>query len=444
MDKQELNTRDTCPKCGSSDIQLNIERGQLCCLFCRHFFSPNRFEEADEIANIVYKGAEDIDTSDSKIITLRCEHCSAEVGFNLEDSSLARCHWCRNILSINNPVPSGAIPDAILPFGITREKAELAMQNFKSKRSFFAHPKFNLEFKKENIMGVYFPYFLFDVKTEGEAEGRGEILIASHRIKSGDKTKTVYDADEYNVLREFSLEVDDLAIEASANKADLYSKSQTNNILNSILPYDTENLEKYRSHFTKGYNIENRSLNKADVEEELNTQLKFIAKSNLKPSINQYDRGVFWESCNLSGTKTNIKAAFLPVWLYSYLDAKNIKHFIAVNGRTGELMGSIPLNLPKIIFFSFLIEILGAILCFYSYQALDSRYEYAAFSLLLSGFFYFSWIYTRYRNQNAFHNVEKETKAKLNIKKKEDRFIVRKFKLANKYIHRRNDEETRY
>lgn len=42
-------------------------------------------------------------------------------------------------------------------------------------------------------------------------------------------------------------------------------------------------------------------------------------------------------------------AMYLPVWLYSYYHEKGGKsmvHYIAVNGRTGEVMGSVPVSRP--------------------------------------------------------------------------------------------------
>ncbi|WP_202619860.1 hypothetical protein, partial [Escherichia coli] len=46
-------------------------------------------------------------------------------------------------------------------------------------------------------------------------------------------------------------------------------------------------------------------------------------------------------------------AMYLPVWLYSYQEpgsgAKGMLHYIAVNGRTGETMGSVPVQQWKLI-----------------------------------------------------------------------------------------------
>jgi hypothetical protein len=45
-------------------------------------------------------------------------------------------------------------------------------------------------------------------------------------------------------------------------------------------------------------------------------------------------------------------AIYLPVWLYSHQqvrDGKSMVHYIAVNGRTGEVMGSVPVSMPRLL-----------------------------------------------------------------------------------------------
>lgn len=36
--------QDKCPKCGSTDIKLNIKTGQLKCNFCRHEFEQEKVD----------------------------------------------------------------------------------------------------------------------------------------------------------------------------------------------------------------------------------------------------------------------------------------------------------------------------------------------------------------------------------------------------------------
>ena len=58
--------------------------------------------------------------------------------------------------------------------------------------------------------------------------------------------------------------------------------------------------------------------------------------------MSRYDRGVRWEEESLDVHGTRWVATYLPVWLYSYQQpGSGMLHYIAVNGRTGETMGSV-------------------------------------------------------------------------------------------------------
>jgi hypothetical protein len=61
--------------------------------------------------------------------------------------------------------------------------------------------------------------------------------------------------------------------------------------------------------------------------------------------LSQFDRGVRWEGERVDVGGSRWVSMYLPVWLYSYYQ-ENTKmlHYIAVNARTGETMGSVPVS----------------------------------------------------------------------------------------------------
>ena len=98
--------------------------------------------------------------SDKNVVTLKCSSCGAEVVIDTAEITQARCHWCRNTLSVNEQVPNGAVPDVVLPFKLTKAEAKQKIEEFVNKRKFYAHPKFVEEFTTDNVMGVYCPYMV--------------------------------------------------------------------------------------------------------------------------------------------------------------------------------------------------------------------------------------------------------------------------------------------
>ena len=145
----EENGQNKCPKCGSTEISNVPQTDKLRCNFCRHEFEVKKAEHnniTELKGTTVSSGASNIQADSKDMITLKCESCGAEVVIDTSQNLQAKCHWCRNVLSLNSQIPNGAVPDVVLPFFITKEDAEKTIRDFVKKRSFFANPKFKKEF----------------------------------------------------------------------------------------------------------------------------------------------------------------------------------------------------------------------------------------------------------------------------------------------------------
>ena len=442
MNTVQKSGQSKCPNCGSTDISMNPNTGKLRCNFCRTQFEPETAEQLvenieDLQGEVIASGASNIDASAEQIITLKCQSCGADVVIDTESSTQARCHWCRSMLSINQQIPNGAVPDSVLPFKLKKQDAQICIQEFVKKRSFFANPKFKTDFTTGNIMGVYFPYMLVDANAHAYLAGKGERQTRRYKIDD----RTYYDADVFDVRREFDITVDDLTIESSADKLDYRNSDKTNNIINAIMPFDTENCVKWDSNYLRGYTSEKRDTDIDVLKPIVDKQLKGIAKFSIKESIASYDRGVRWETEQLELKGRSWTSTYLPVWLYSYMETKSngkrVLHYVAVNARTKETMGSVPIHIPKLLGVSGIVELFGGFL-----TSLDIFEEDAIF--LLSGFVFYFIMWLRYRNAGARHKYEKETKTNVKNLRKEDQFIKELKRLRNSNIEGRNDNEIIY
>lgn len=436
--------QNKCPKCGATEISLNINNGLLRCMFCRYEFAPEKVEELEVDVSklegqVMFSGAQDIAADTNDIVTLKCSSCGAEVVIDTSEVTQARCHWCRNTLSINQQVPNGSVPDVILPFSVKKEDARMEIEKFVGKRKFFALKKFKDEFTTENVLGVYFPYMLVDINGHSELIGEGERLRRRYTVKRGDRDETRYDADAYHVEREFDITISNLSVEASADKLDTRDKEKTNNIINSIMPFDVENCVKWNANYIKGYSSEKRDTNVEQLREIVNVQAKDIARFSANPTLTEYDRGVAWSNEQMDVKGQQWKAAYFPVWLYSYQQVKGDKkmlHYVAVNARTKETMGSVPIDMPKLIIMSALIEILSFI------PAMLADNEIGGLALFV-GVIYFVLMYMRYRNNNARHTYELETKKEISNLRKEDQFLETRKGLSSSRIYGANNNTVR-
>jgi len=348
-----------CPQCGATEIQLRPSAGTLICLFCRHEWSEARIDET--IANgdlaalrgtTIGSGASDIDIGADSLITMKCAGCGAEVVVNTAEQMGARCHWCRHVLTLNEQVPNGAVPDAVLPFKISHDDAMTKIREFAGKRRMFADRGFVSDFKPENVVGVYMPYMVVDGNASADVAGFGEIKTRQYTRGTGDDKETVYDADVYEVQRHVDFTVDDLTVESSAERAHMNAAINTNNVINTILPFDTENAVRWNASYLTGFTSEKRDQDVAHLVPEVEGQLLSIARSQVASSVDRYDRGVRWERERIEVHGTRWVSMYLPVWLYSHYhepSGKGMVHYIAVNGRTGEVMGSVPVSHGRLV-----------------------------------------------------------------------------------------------
>jgi len=433
--------QNKCPRCGATDISLNVKTGNLRCNYCRYEFQPEKIEGMEsDIHNlhgeILASGTQDISQDSSSMMTFKCSSCGAEVVIDTSESTQARCHWCRNTLSINQQIPNGAVPDVVLPFKLSKNEAKSNIEDFVGKRRFFAHPKFTQEFTTENVMGVYFPYMVVDINSHASFSGRGEHEVRRYTRGSDENRRTYYDADLYDVERDFDLSIKGLTVESSSDKLNKHDSHKTNNIINAIMPFDIENSVKWDSNYLKGYTSERRDTNVDQLRPYVDTQAKDIARFSANKSLKQYDRGVHWSSENLDIKGRQWKTAYLPVWLYSYQqvksDGSSLLHYVAVNARTKETMGSVPIHMPKLVGVSVLVEVLGLLAMLF----IDFDYN---FLFLLLGFLFFAINYFRYRNVNERHHHETETPTEIFNLQKSDRLVRRLTGLQNSKIEGANN-----
>jgi DNA-directed RNA polymerase subunit RPC12/RpoP len=349
-----------CPKCGSTDIRHKPGSDLLICLYCRNEWLGMRVEEEfglgvgiDQLrGTVIASGARDIAADAATLMSFKCTGCGAEVTINTESAMTARCHWCRHVFGVNEQVANGAVPDAVLPFQIKKDDAVARIRQFVGKRRMFALKAFKEQFTPENVISVYLPYMIVDGNTSVSVAGKAEIETRRYTRGSGKEKTTYYDADVYQVERHVDFTVDDLPLESSTVRGNLDTRANTNNIINTILPFDTKNAVKWNASYLIGVSSEKRDRDVEHLRPRLEDQLLSIARAQVESSMSRYDRGVRWEQERIEVHGTRWVSMYLPVWLYSYHQPGSnggMLHYIAVNGRTGETMGSVPVQQWKLL-----------------------------------------------------------------------------------------------
>lgn len=436
-----------CPNCGATEIHFNEKLGKLHCEYCDSTFDGEKLSDLLKNSNnlsgkTIGSGAKDIKDDFNDLITIRCNGCGAEIVIDTKNSTEMRCHWCRGILSINSRIENGTVPDAILPFSVKRDEAKKEIEKFIKSRKFYASKKFKKEFTTDNVLGVYFPYMIVDANAKCNFVGEGEHQTRKYIINDS----TYYEADLYKVRRAFDISIDDLTIESNKDRLDKVNDAKTNNIINSVMPFDTENCIKFTSNYLTGYTSEKRNINVGEIESVVNKQIQDIARYAINNDLKFYDRGVKWHIEYIDVEGTQWITAYLPIWLYSYHENNNGKeriHYVAVNARTKETMGSVPLNKKRLFMVSAIVETFSGITALIILSNIDTDDKGSLYILLLflAGFVYYAIIYSKYRNKEARNTYEKETRNNITNLVKEDTFIEKRKKLRSSHMSGANNKK---
>lgn len=75
----------------------------------------------------------------------------------------------------------------------------------------------------------------------------------------------------------------------------------------------------------KRIHIRKRDTNVEELKGLVKEQSKDVARFAANKTLEFYDRGVRWDSENLEVKGQQWKSAYLPVWLYSYQQKKEIR-----------------------------------------------------------------------------------------------------------------------
>jgi len=374
---EEFAEKVACPHCGDTNSHWLPDKGVMRCDTCRSTFQL----DAQGVAHIVnddvagLRGTElsagagqDVDAAEAEdqVYTFRCPTCGAEVVVQAAANlATVKCHWCRNTLTWSDRINNGAKPDGIVPFALTREQAKAKMQAFLKRRRAFANRKFLAEYSLENIQPVYFPYFMVDINAKADHAGQAAHLVRKYTKGSDNNKTTYYDYDVYAFQRRFDLYVNDLLVPSNADFANLDNQLNTNNIINSVAPWHTASVVPYSPQYLQGeYRAERRSSNVGQIRPQVMNQVMDISHIQANQTMRFYDHGIAYQHDDLQVQGERWVTLLCPVWLYSYLEVKKGKrmlHYIAVNGTTGETMGSVPTNKARMLVVAAIAEVIGII-----------------------------------------------------------------------------------
>lgn len=349
MSNKSLDNK--CPACRAV-IKWNPTLNKFKCEYCDSEFTLNEMKKYNNASNEnVNLGSEGDDT---QYDSYKCPDCGAEIIAD-EHTAATFCIYCGNVAILKNKLQGKFAPTKIIPFKSTKEEA---IEAFKSvtKGKILAPREFNNIKNIEKITGVYIPFWLFDFKVDGD------VTVVGRKITSWIRGDVAYTkTDTYHAYR--SCEMDFIKVPVDG------STKFDNDIMNSIEPFNYEELEDYNHSYLSGffaekYDVDWDSSFKEAQERTLNSANEVVMNDitgyNSKTTLNN----------NLKTNLTQKEYTLLPVWMVN-VKYKNKYYIFAMNGQTKEFIGNIPIDVKKTIFYiifvfviSYLLFILGCYMLF--------------------------------------------------------------------------------
>ena len=163
-------------------------------------------------------------------------------------------------------------------------------------------------------------------------------------------TETKY----YEIVRSAKVFTDGIPADGETKIDDL--------LMESIEPYNYNDAKDFSMSYLSGFFADKYDVDKAAVFPRIRSRAAEAAKNVIRNSIVGYDR-VSARSENYRILNTKWQYMLLPVWFMTYRYNGEVYSF-AINGQTGKLAGTPPLDKKKLALFSVGFGLISALIAF--------------------------------------------------------------------------------
>lgn len=336
MGAQSVNY--TCPACNGA-VRFASELGSVACDFCGSVFSVEEIErlhaakqekaDNDVLAGSAAWGAEQ-QGQPLDYTAYSCSSCGAELVCE-PTTAISECPYCGNQAVAPGRVDGEFRPDCLIPFAKDKNHATSALAEF-YKHKMLLPRSFTEHNRLEKIQGVYVPFWLYDVSSDGEGTYKAE---NKRTYRRGDEEIT--ETDRYACTRSGSARFERIPVDASTSMPDGH--------MDAIEPYDYGALTDFSVAYLPGFAADRYDQSSDECSERATQRAENSLESELRGTVKGYD-SVSKETFHAQSTVDNASYAMLPVWLLNTV--WNDKSFLfAMNGQTGKLVGDLPVSKVK-------------------------------------------------------------------------------------------------
>lgn len=333
---ETLAAKFKCPNC-NAEITFKPETQDFACDYCESRFTAKEMEEAIKAAREREKDAKEqeaIHDFESHTNIYRCGTCGAEI--MADDRATATfCYYCHEPVILAGRLTGEYKPNKIIAFKLTRNQAEEKFLSWCKKR-WFLPKSFSSDAQLEKMTGLYVPFWVADCDMTAVFEATGKKV--RHWV-SGNYQYT--ETKEYHIIRNAKICTDGIPADGESKIDDL--------LMESIEPFDYRDLMDFSMSYFSGFYADKYDVDKKAIFPRIKGRATNAAKQIIKSSISGYS-AVHPTSERYNIINTNWQYMMLPVWFMTYKYNDSVYSF-AINGQTGKLAGTPPLDKGRLVRF---------------------------------------------------------------------------------------------
>lgn len=339
-----------CPNCGGP-LNWDAEKKAWFCNYCN-----SRFTEADYAKmrpESAASGPADLGEDGAlQTAVYSCPSCGARIMAD-ETTAASFCYYCHNPVVLEDRLSGALMPDLVLPFEIDEKKAREIFSGWVRRHRYI--PKdFYSEKQVSYFSGVYFPYWIYSCRVQGELSADGKKLRTWTSGGMQFTETSVYDASQNGTM----------TVEHMTRIA---LKKASRILCESVMPFQMEKMKPYAPGYLQGYSAEMRDIAREELSGEISAEVDAYAKERLQAAASEG-----YNSLQVRSIETRIEEeqwhyALLPVWTLTCQDVKRGKtYYFSINGQSGKTCGELPVDGRRLLWLFFMIfaPVFAVILCF--------------------------------------------------------------------------------
>lgn len=316
-----------CPDCGA-DMLFDSSTGTLRCGSCEHQEQIEGYQKEYDTFESQFHTAT---FGDEEARQYQCKNCGAVL---VTDNHTAAtiCSFCGSPMILGERISGDYAPTKVIPFTISKEEATKAFQKW-CKKLKFSPKEFTKGSRIKEVVGMYVPFWLYDLRGQGEARLH---CTKSRSFSRGDEYIT--ETRHYDVYRQVDLTLKDIPADASTKMAD--------GLMDALEPFDYSGIKEFNTPYLAGYLSEKYNFTDEQMLPRVTKRAEGYVDQYINDTVTGYDTKSFVDKDYHIGQLSS-EYALLPVWMV-YYDYENAEYTFAMNGQTGKLAGNPPRSAGKI------------------------------------------------------------------------------------------------